>query len=415
MAKEKQKSQAQKTAAGKQQKKAGSSKSQAAKRGAVHTGKPQDSDFQIPARLISSVVSVGLFVLFLIMFLSPQGDFILLMLSLVQGLIGKVGFYVAIPALLYLFVIQAFSGKRPVKLRSICLIVFVLICGCLSQMALPADQLPTGFSMLAALFQGGAEGTTAGLICGGIGLLIYNFFGPWLSAIIFVISGLITLLAAFQITIPSIIRAIQNRPRADWEDEVVERQEPAAVVVNHIANKRLEYKEQKRQRQAELEYFEEEEPAPEPVKPQRPLRAKPVDQNEEMMRQIETDVSTPVAAAERRGVMVPHEDIDILTAPDPMPPISVPPVPAEMPPLTMEDAEPDFAAPENVPSTKIEKVTSQDAEESAAQVAQEIAAAQAAPKPEYCFPPIDLLNNPSRSTLDATKEMRENSRRLSET
>ena len=311
--------------------------------------------------------------------------------------------------------IQAFSGKRPVKLRSICLIVFVLICGCLSQMALPADQLPTGFSMLAALFQGGAEGTTAGLICGGIGLLIYNFFGPWLSAIIFVISGLITLLAAFQITIPSIIRAIQNRPRADWEDEVEERQEPAAVVVNHIANKRLEYKEQKRQRQAELEYLDEEELAPEPVKPQRPPRTKPVDQNEEMMRQIETDVSTPVAAAERRGVMVPHEDIDILTAPDPMPPISVPPVPAEMPPLTMEDAEPDFAAPENVPSTKIEKVTSQDAEESAAQVAQEIAAAQAAPKPEYCFPPIDLLNNPSRSTLDATKEMRENSRRLSET
>ena len=415
MAKEKQKSQAQKMAAGKQQKKAGSSKSQTTKKPAVHTGKPQDSDFQIPARLISSVVSVGLFVLFLIMFLSPQGDFILLMLSLVQGLIGKVGFYVAIPALLYLFVIQAFSGKRPVKLRSICLIVFVLICGCLSQMALPADQLPTGFSMLAALFQGGAEGTTAGLICGGIGLLIYNFFGPWLSAIIFVISGLITLLAAFQITIPSIIRAIQNRPRADWEDEVEERQEPAAVVVNHIANKRLEYKEQKRQRQAELEYLEEEEPAPEPVKPQRPLRTKPVDQNEEMMRQIETDVSTPVAAAERRGVMVPHEDIDILTAPDPMPPISVPPVPAEMPPLTMEDAEPNFAAPENVPSTKIEKVTSQDAEESAAQVAQEIAAAQAAPKPEYCFPPIDLLNNPSRSTLDATKEMRENSRRLSET
>ena len=416
MAQEKQKSQAQKTAAGKQQKKSGSSISQG-KKPAVRTGKPQDSEFQVPARLISSVVSIGLFILFLGMFLWPQGDFVLWMLSLVQGLIGKIGFYVAIPALLYLFVIQAFSGKRPVKLRSICLIVFVLICGCLSQMALTTDHLPTGLSMLAALYQGGADGSTAGLICGGIGLLIYNFLGPWLSAIIFVISGVLTLLAAFQITIPSIIRAIQNRPRADWEDEVEERQEPAAVVVNHIANKRLEYKEQKRQRQAELSYLEEETEET-PVKPQRAVRSKPIDKTDDMMRQIDSDVSAPVAAAERKGVIVPHEDIDVLTAPDPVPPVPVPvsEVPAQMPPLTIEEEDPEpVVAVENVPSTKIEKVTAHDAEESAAQVAQEIAAAEAVQKPEYCFPPIDLLNNPSRSMLDATKEMRENSRRLSET
>ena len=412
MAQEKQKSQAQKMAAGKQQKKAGTNN----KKPAVRTGKPQDSDFKVPARLISSVISIGLFILFLGMFLWPQGDFVLWMLALVQGLIGKIGFYVSIPALLYLFVIQAFSGKRPVKLRTACLIIFVLICGCLSQMALSTDHLPTGFSMLAALYQGGVEGTTAGLICGGIGLLIYNFLGPWLSAILFVISGVLTLLAAFQITIPSIIRAIQNRPRADWEDEEEERQEPAAVVVNHIANKRLEYKEQKRQRQAELLEQEMESLEDEPVRPSTILRKKPVDKTDDMMRQINSDVTAPVAAAERRGVVVPHEDIEVLTAPEPAPVPPVVSIPEQMPPLAMDEPIDDPApVPENVPSTKIEKVTSQDAEESAALVAQEIAAAQAMEKPEYCFPPIDLLNSPSRSTLDATKEMRENSRRLSET
>ena len=412
MAQEKQKSQAQKTAAGKQQKRAGANN----KKPAVRTGKPQDSDFRVPARLISSVISIGLFILFLGMFLWPQGDFVLWMLALVQGLIGRIGFYVSIPALLYLFVIQAFSGKRPVKLRTACLIVFVLICGCLSQMALSTEHLPTGFSMLAALYQGGVEGTTAGLICGGIGLLIYNFLGPWLSAILFVISGVLTLLAAFQITIPSIIRAIQNRPRADWEDEEEERQEPAAVVVNHIANKRLEYKEQKRQRQAELLEQETEILEDEPVRPAPNLRRKPVDKTDDMMRQINSDVTAPVAAAERRGVVVPHEDIEVLTAPESVPVPPVVSIPEEMPPLAMDEPIDEPApVPENVPSTKIEKVTSQDAEESAALVAQEIAAAQALEKPEYCFPPIDLLNSPSRSTLDATKEMRENSRRLSET
>ena len=414
MAENKPKTQAEKAAQAKRQSKKTSGKGTTAKE--KNTPKPEETKVQIPPRLISSVVALGIFILLLVAFLWPEGWFVQVFFELVTSLIGLIGFYVAIPASLYLFVIQAFSGKRPVKLRTICLIVFVMICGCLSQMALSTEHLPSGFSVLAALYQGGAEGTTAGLLCGGVGLLIYNFLGPWLSAILFVVSGVLTLLAAFQITIPSIIRAVQNRPRADWEDEEEERQEPAAVVVNHIANKRLEYKEQKRQRQADLLEQEDEEPEIEeaPVKTAPVARKKPVDKTDDLMRQINSDVAAPVAAAERRGVVVPHEDIEILTAPEDVPPVVV--IPEEMPPLAMEEIM-DAPAPaaKNVPSTKIEKVTSQDAEESAALVAQEIAAAEAVAKPEYCFPPIDLLNAPSRSMLDATKEMRENSRRLSET
>ena len=73
----------------------------------------------IPVRLISSVVSLGLFLLFLIMLLQPDGFLIQFLLSFVLGLVGKVAFYVSIPALLYLFVIHAFSGKRPVRLRTV--------------------------------------------------------------------------------------------------------------------------------------------------------------------------------------------------------------------------------------------------------------------------------------------------------
>ena len=65
--------------------------------------------------------------------------------------------------------------------------------------------------------------------------------------------------------------------------------------------------------------------------------------------------------------------------------------------------------------TKKEKITAKDAEDSAAQVAQEIAEAAATVKPEYCYPPIDLLNLPFGSAGDGTAEMRENSKRLNET
>ena len=413
MAKEKQKSQAQKVADTKQAKKKSAPKKNQQKQDKKAVA--AQSDFQLPTRLVSSVVCIGLFLLFLIIFLTPEdGAAVKIFRSLIQGLVGEVSFYVAIPSLLYLFVIQAFSGTRPVKLRTICLVCFVFICGCISQMFLDSAGLPSGFGVVIALFDGGAEGMTAGLICGGIALLLRSLLGFWITTIALVIGAVFTLLGAFQITIPSIVRAIQNRPRPDWEEEEEweEPQEPAAVVVNHIANKRIAYKEQKRQRQAEMLEMEEaedeeEESLPEPVAPPVKQKKAPLTPVDDMMRQIETDVSTPVAAADRKGVLVPHEDIEILTAETIAPPPK--PEPIEMPPLEVEEAEP---APSNA---SVEKVTASDAAESAAQVAMEIAQAESIAKPEYSFPPIDLLTSPSRSMLDATKEMRENSRRLSET
>ncbi len=45
----------------------------------------------------------------------------------------------------------------------------------------------------------------------------------------------------------------------------------------------------------------------------------------------------------------------------------------------------------------------------------EIAASEAAEKPVYVFPPIDLLRLPGRNSADGTAEMRENTQRLNET
>ena len=62
------------------------------------------------------------------------------------------------------------------------------------------------------------------------------------------------------------------------------------------------------------------------------------------------------------------------------------------------------------------KVTTKEAQESARQVAMEIAQGQAeGEKNAYCFPPIDLLRRPIGINADGTEEMRENSARLNET
>ena len=270
--------------------------------------------------------------------------------------------------------------------------------------------LPEGFAAVGALLTGGASGSSAGLLCGGVALLLEWLCGATLALILLIIAALITLLGSCQITIPSIIRAVQNRPRADWENEEEECQEPASVVVNHLANKRIAYVEEKRkQKEAKAEVHAEEKtviPAP---------NTRKVSKTAAFMSQVDSDVQTPVAAA--KDGMTGNADAELILEAKPV--IPNPPVRKEsaMPPFErMEDNEIPTEMPQiKPPADRVEKVTAKEARESAEQVAAEIAQAQQVVKPAYCFPPIDLLRSGQQSGLDATAEMRENSQRLNET
>ena len=397
MANKKRKSQAEKAASAKSKKTANQMPQ---KKGT--TEKAVQKERVVPTRFITSAVFLALFVVFLVIYLSPEGILNQLLESVIVGLFGWVGYIVSIPALLYLFVIHAFSNKRPVVMRSVCVGAFVLFCGCVAHLAQDTHGLEPGLELFRDLYLGGANGDTGGVICGGIAMLARWLCGTALSYILFVLGAVFTLLGAMQITIPSIIRAVKNRPRADWEDEEREPQpEPAAIVVNHIANKRIAYVEQRRSR----ELLENEEP---PVLPTQPVKQKKREAKvSDMMRQIETDIESPVSAA---GVPVRDIAEDEITAPD---------AGTVMEPEIISEAMPAFDPAAPIPPApkvvKPRKVTAKEAEESAQVVAQEIAKAEAAKKPEYCYPPIDLLKLPSGGAADGTAEMRENSRRLNET
>ncbi len=398
MAQKKSASQAQKAAA-----KSKSNKTAPTKKG-KNAPKPEEK-VVIPPRLISSVVCAALFLLFLIIFLNQDGALTKLVYHVILGIFGSVSFYIAIPVLLYMFIIQAFSGKRPVIMRTVSLGCFVLICGCIAHLMLPVGELSKGFRLVADLYRGGIQGTTGGVLCGCLAMLLKFLCGKVISMILLIIMAVLALLGGMQITIPSIIRAVQNRPRAEWEDEEVEVQEPAAVLVNHIATKRIEHIEKKRQKQAEQ--------AEQPAKPvQKKSKA------EELMRQIEEDTDRPVAAAEQPVTAQSDDSIFTPVAAKPKKQLTED-IPEEMPILDMEQipqeipAEtPSVKTPEEKPAPK---VTAKEAADSAALVAMEIAENAAIEKPVYCFPPIDLLNRASSGVADGTAEMRENTRRLNET
>ena len=141
---------------------------------------------EIPVRFITSAVWLGLFILFIVTYFFPEGVFVNLCSSLIRGLIGGVGFVVAMPVLLYLFIIHAFSGKRPVLMRSICLGCFLLISGCLSHLIYDPDCVVG----LKELYYGGIDGTTGGFICGAIAMFLRWFCGPVIPYILLIVSHL---------------------------------------------------------------------------------------------------------------------------------------------------------------------------------------------------------------------------------
>lgn len=373
-----------------------------------NTIQTKGEEFKLPPRLVSSVVCVGVFILFLVALLRPgDGSLMKLLEDLVCGLIGRAGFVIAIPVSLYLFFIHAFSGKRPVVMRTVCLISFLLLCGCFYHSIKAPDHIK-----FLELWGSGIEGNSGGLLCGGIGMLLKALLGSLIPKIILVIAAVLTLLGGMQFTLPSIIRAIQDRPRSELEEqEKEERQEPASVVVNHFANKRIAYLEKKKQEAISKE--EQKKKA------------------EDILAQMDVEVDTPVAAAEPAKEQLEDPEIIPVVVKKSTTPSIAEDIPAQMPPLSdfdvpVTDENAAKPEPEVEPAGKIEKeplvvqvskkkVTAKEATESAAEVATEIAAIAAEEKPAYDFPPIDLLRLPSGSFGDGTMEMRENSRRLNET
>lgn len=177
----------------------------------------------------------------------------------------------------------------------ICVVAFVLLCGCISHLTLVPETREVSFKSILALYQQGVSGQSGGILCGVLAMLLQWLCGKMLSYVILGVAAVFTLLGAMQFTIPSIIRAIRNRPRAEWEEEGPEEvAEPAAIVVNHIANKHIAYEEKKRLR-AEQTVTEKDQQK----------------KKSDMLKQIDADVDTPVAAS---AVKVDYADPEELAA-----------------------------------------------------------------------------------------------------
>lgn len=368
---------------------------------------------QIPVRQILAGACFLLAVLALFACLGFQGFILAGVKSLLGGLVGKMGFYLSPVLFGYLFVLLLPGHRRPVGLRCLAACLCVVAISAISHLCGKAEALPGGLAMVGQLFRTGGAGTSGGVLGGLTGILFELALSKVLAMIVLSILALVTLLWTCGITLRSIGRAIQNRPRPDLPTEERTREDPATVVVNHIANKHIAHLERKRQA-ADFDIPVDGLPVGQaPKKARRKTSTPDASVQQEKPGKQRREAPTPFDEEPISGsTVIPSASSEEETLHEDMPEET-------MPELILDtDADIAQAVMQAVtPLTEdpaLEKVSAKDARASAQMVAQEIAENAQMPKPEYHFPPINLLKIAPGSATDGTAEMRENTRRLNE-
>ena len=380
--------------------------------------------------------------------------------SVFRGLIGA-GFYILPFSFVMSFLILLLHDGRPVALRVTCTFLTAALVGSLVQLVGGGFDAPEGWAVITALWDGGISGTAGGLLSGGLASLLAALISRIGAVIVVIVGMLLSLITSLNMTVASIVTAIKNRPRAEYAEPQREHKDTAQAIVDTVATRRIEHVQRAEQRRASrMSEFDlpvddpplPEEPSKKTGKRSAPMRPDVFVENSRRQAKPSAAPAQEPEAAKAPAAAQPEPEVhtdyksqfDALIADQPEPPAAEPeeePAPApvqnvipmtqprQMPPLVIDhfdapepEPEPDPApapAPEEpLPPLQVpqqpEPLKKADVQLEAAQIAQQITQ-QEPVKPEYQFPPVDLLKAGSGQAHDGTEEMRQNAERLSDT
>ena len=349
-------------------------------------------DAAFPLRYVVAAVCAVMLLIFVSIYLKDDGLLQKWFRNLICGLFGRPVYYITAPALVLLILIQLLSKGKPVRRRTFCVCVSVLCTGCMLHLHTVQAVDTEHLFKLGARFSSGISGESGGVICGLVTDLLVLGFGRFFIFSMLLITAVLCLLFS-----------LRMKP-IGWGKKLV----------SFLWTRYEQRRDARRSADGEEQYEDdgyEDDPDFRPGLWERLLdraatrQAARVERKlqeaahntqsghashqrtEQLLRQYAPEMG--YAVADEAPDDIPADTAEPETAPAPIPEAPVAPAPKD-------------------------KVTARDAAISAALMEQEIAAAQAAPKPEYAFPPIELLKLPRGRAADGTAEMRENTRRLNE-
>jgi len=319
--------------------------------------------------------------------------------GLSKGLFG--GGYAVMPVSLAIcFAILMFHDGRPVRLRVVCALLISVILGAVVHAA--ACKNPpewSVFPMLKALYLGGLAGETGGAVSGLVAMVLIAAISKIGTMILLIILLLLSLLTSLNMTVLGIIRAIRQRPRLEYDAPKKEHADPAKVIVDHVANKRIERQEKKR-RASEYNV-----PIDGELKTQQPQEKAPGRKKIQSPDEYLLEQSRAAQKQEQPAPAMPEPEVPAPVSAQPAEPVE------EVQPL-IPDVSPEVQA---ILDEEPQKIKKEEVRQETIMVAQEIEENIAEEKPQYIFPTVDLLRSGSGKSADGTEEMRLNTARLNDT
>ena len=336
--------------------------------------------------------------------------------GLLKGLLGY-GFWLMPVALALCTYILGFHRGRPVRLRLACALLLPLLLSALLH-SLLAQSVEWDMAMVKNLWQSGQALRSGGALSGSLAQAFVSLFSSLGAFILFAMTAIVVGLAAFNRTLLDVADWIFNRPHYDYP---VEPEHPRKVRAAY-AEEELpsQYAEPIQNTQTRRMVYDI------PVEDGPLVNAKAVPQKQEE----ESIFPKKKGGFFNRNARVPAPD-EVLTgksrkAEEPVPqpePVSEAQPAAEEPPVQEVPA----AAPVSVPvapqppvqqPAKVEKLSKQETQAAAEQVAQDIQRAMEEKEEDapYQYPPLSLLEEGDGGIDgDALTELNANRQRLAST
>ena len=336
-----------------------------------------------------------------------------------MGMVGHVGL-VILPLSLILCAIALFlHGGKPVTMRILCSLGFALLVSALAHLVIGESKAVWGGEMLGVLYREGADNLSGGLLGGLVAMLFCLPGGNAVGWAVCILLLIVTLPASLNLTLTGLLRALNDHRDELHRKDRPQRKEPAEVLVERAIQHR-EIRDERRQerhlRRQERNRFDYDLPVDDPDQI-RKNAAEKKDQPVPLQLPLEPVTPRPAQKPRRIDIDLPVDDPILVSSQKPAAEQSVQPDPEPIFPPKPAASEP-IPADEPVKAPPSEKVKASEARKAAAEVGMEIEQAQAQTqeqeKPAYVYPPIDLLNTVAHDSVDASAEMRENTRRLQE-
>ena len=336
-----------------------------------------------------------------------------------MGMVGHVGLVILPLSLILCAIALFFHGGKPVTMRILCSLGFALLVSALAHLVIGESKAVWGGEMLGVLYREGADNLSGGLLGGLLAMLFCLPGGNAVGWAVCILLLIVTLPASLNLTLTGLLRALNDHRDELHRKDRPQRKEPAEVLVERAIQHR-EIRDERRQerqlRRQERNRFDYDLPVDDPDQ----IRKNAAEKKEQPVPvQLPLEPVTPRPAQKPRRIDIdlPVDDPILVSSQKPAAEQSVQPDPEPIFPPKPAASEP-IPADEPVKAPPSEKVKASEARKAAAEVGMEIEQAQAQTqeqeKPAYVYPPIDLLNTVAHDSVDASAEMRENTRRLQE-